>query len=204
MEQLLALWKMFRLRPSEPCSIVSDHNEEKYNVCWRSYLSAGTDEKPTALNDLQGFVHTAVLENLPTSIHKEFASYYHPIEQQQLLLLGNRKIYTSDKQKIQKFEQNKRRRTPRRNTLKPELTYLLLRVKMLLKIKLISSLVLNLMILKGKLGRKSTTRKPLTIQPVLWNSLSRESILMMSLKIKHLILEIEHQFFIIKNPCRNL
>ena len=118
----------------------------------------------------------------------------------------------------------KRRRTPRRNALKPELTCLLPRVsklrkilrrsqlhkflhlnlKMLLKIKLISSLLLNLMILKGKLGRKSTTGKLLTIQPVLWNTLLRESILMMSLKIKHLILEIEHQFFIIKNPCLNL
>ena len=61
-----------------------------------------------AHNNLRTFVHSSVLENLATSIHKEFASYYHPVEKQQLMRLGNRKIYSTDKQKIQQFEQSKK------------------------------------------------------------------------------------------------
>ena len=49
------------------------------------------------------------MENLSSSIHKEFASYHHPVENQHLLLLGNRKVYTSDKAKIQKFELAKKK-----------------------------------------------------------------------------------------------
>jgi len=41
-----------------------------------------------------------VIENLSTSIHKEFASYFDPVQKQQLLLLGNRKVYPTEKAKI--------------------------------------------------------------------------------------------------------
>ena len=66
--------------------------------------------KPSSiLNNLRDFIHTAVLENLSACIHKEFASYFHPVEKQQLLLLGNRKIYSTEKQKIERFEQSKKK-----------------------------------------------------------------------------------------------
>ena len=74
-----------------------------------AYVNAIPDEKSTSLDDLRDFIHNAVLENLSASIHKEFASYHHPHENQRLLLLGNRKIYSTDKNKIQKFELTKRK-----------------------------------------------------------------------------------------------
>ena len=94
---------------SEPAPIVASHNEEEYNVRRLSYVTASPEEKPSALNDFRTFVQTAVLENLAASIHKEFACYYNPIEKQQLLLLGNRKVYSTNKQKIQRFEQSKKK-----------------------------------------------------------------------------------------------
>ena len=80
------------------------HNEEDYNVRRLYYV-----DKPSALNDLRTFVQSAVLENLASCSHKEFAIYFHPIEKQQLLLLRNRKIYSTNKQKIQRFEQSKKK-----------------------------------------------------------------------------------------------
>ena len=66
-----ALEEFCVLKPScEPCPIVSTHNEEEYNVTRLSYVTANPDDKPSALNNLQAFVHTAVLENLSANIHK--------------------------------------------------------------------------------------------------------------------------------------
>ena len=55
---------------------------------------------------MRNFVFKSVLENLAASIHKEFASYFNPVQKQQLLLLGNRKTYSTDKNKIKRAEQN--------------------------------------------------------------------------------------------------
>jgi len=93
------------LKPScEPHAIVGPHNEDEYNTHRLAYVNAAPDEKSTSLDLLRDFIHNAVLENLSSSIHKEFASYHHPVENQRLLLLGNRKVYSTDKSKIQKFE----------------------------------------------------------------------------------------------------
>ena len=94
---------------SEPAPIVTSHNEDKYNLLRVAYVSASSDDKLSVLSDIRDFVQVAVLENLSACIHKEFASYFHPIEKQQLLLLGNRKVYSTDKQKIQRVEQSKRK-----------------------------------------------------------------------------------------------
>ena len=88
-------------KPSyEPSPIVAAHNEEEYNVKRLSYVTANPDDKASALNTFRDFAFTAVLENLAANIHKEFASYFNPMEEQQLLLLGNRKVYSTNKQKI--------------------------------------------------------------------------------------------------------
>ena len=92
-------------KPSnEPQAIIGQHNEDEYNTHRIAYVNAAPDEKSTSLDLLRDFLHNAVLENLSASIHKEFASYHHPNENQRLLLLGNRKVYTTDKNKIHKFE----------------------------------------------------------------------------------------------------
>ena len=97
-------------KPSnEPQAIISQHNADEYNSHRLAYVNAVPDEKSTSLDLLRDFLHNAVLENLSSSIHKEFASYHHPVEDQRLLLLGNRKIYTTDKAKIQKFELAKKK-----------------------------------------------------------------------------------------------
>ena len=98
------------LKPScEPHAIVGPHNEDEYNIHRLAYVNAAPDEKSTSLDLLRNFIHNAVLENLSSSIHKEFASYHHPIENQRLLLLGNRKVYSTNKSKIQKFELQKKK-----------------------------------------------------------------------------------------------
>ena len=105
-----ALEELCIVKPSsEPCPIVSDHNEDEYNVRRMAYAHANPDEKPSELENIRTFVQTAVLENLSASVHKEFVSYFHPVQKQQLLLLGNRKIYSTNKQKILKFEQSQKK-----------------------------------------------------------------------------------------------
>ena len=74
-----------------------------------AFVNATGDDKAVALDDLRNFVHHTVLENLAASIHKEFVSCYHPVEKQQLMLLGNRKTYTTDKNKISRVEINKKK-----------------------------------------------------------------------------------------------
>ena len=92
-------------KPSnEPQAIIGQHNADEYNTHRLAYVNAPPDEKSTSLDSLRDFIHNAVLENLSSSIHKEFASYHHQVQNQRLLLLGNRKVYTTDKAKIQKFE----------------------------------------------------------------------------------------------------
>ena len=97
-------------KPSnEPQASIGPHNTDEYNTHRLAYVNAVPDEKSTSLNLLRDFIHNAVLENLSSSIHKEFASYHNPVENQRLLLLGNRKVYTSDKNKIQRFELAKKK-----------------------------------------------------------------------------------------------
>ena len=97
-------------KPSnEPQAIIGSHNADEYNSHRLAYVNAPPDEKSSSLDSLRDFIHYAVLENLAASIHKEFASYHHPVENQRLLLLGNRKIYSTDKNKIQKFELAKKK-----------------------------------------------------------------------------------------------
>jgi len=105
-----ALEELCVVKPSsEPCPIVSDHNEDEYNVRRMAYIHANPDEKLSELENIRTFVQTAVLENLSASVHKEFVFYFHPVQKQQLLLLGNRKIYSTNKQKILKFEQSQKK-----------------------------------------------------------------------------------------------
>ena len=61
------------------------------------------------MDALRSFIHQAVLENPAANIHKEFVSYYNPVDKLQLLLLGNRKTYSTDKAKIQRLEINKKK-----------------------------------------------------------------------------------------------
>ena len=94
---------------SEPSPIIAAHNEEEYNVKRLSFVTASPDDKASALNSFRDFVFTSVLENIAANIHKEFASYFNPMDELQLLLLGKRKIYSTDKQKIQRFEASKKK-----------------------------------------------------------------------------------------------
>ena len=50
------------------------------------------------------FLQSAASENLAANINKGFASYYNPVDQQQLLLLDIRKISTTDKVKSRTLE----------------------------------------------------------------------------------------------------
>jgi len=54
---------------SEPSPIVATHNEEEYNVKRLSFVTAGPDDKTSALNNFRDFVFTAVLENIAANIH---------------------------------------------------------------------------------------------------------------------------------------
>ena len=92
-------------KPSgETSSIIGDHNRNEYNSVRMDYIQASANEKPSCLVLLKEFVLAASLENLAANINKGFASYYNPVDQQQLLLLDNRKIYTMDKTKIRTLE----------------------------------------------------------------------------------------------------
>ena len=89
---------------------MSSHNVDQYNTFRLAFVSAAPDEKAFTLDALRSFIHQAVLENVAANIHKEFVSYYNPVDKQQLLLLGNRKTYSTDKAKIQRLEINKKKR----------------------------------------------------------------------------------------------
>ena len=85
-------------------AIVEDHNTDKYNAQRLAFINAPPAEKSTTDDSLRNFVHNAVLENLASNIHKGFATYFNPVDQQQLLLLDNRKIYSLDRTRIKSIE----------------------------------------------------------------------------------------------------
>ena len=92
-------------KPSnESTAKVGQHHVDEYNTHRLAYIHASPDEKLVSLELLRNFVHNAVLENQAGNSHKEFASYYHPVEKQHLLLLGNIKIYSTDKNKRVRVE----------------------------------------------------------------------------------------------------
>ena len=88
---------------------MSSHNVDQYNTLSLAFVGASSDEKAFTLDALRSFIHQAVLENVAANIHKEFVSYYNPVDKQQLLLLGNRKAYSTDKAKLQRLEINKKK-----------------------------------------------------------------------------------------------
>ena len=93
--------------PGESAPIVGTHNLDAYNSLRMAHNNANGDERASSLDNIRDFAFKTVIENLAASIHKEFASYFDPVQKQQLLLLGNRKVYSTDKAKIQKYQQNK-------------------------------------------------------------------------------------------------
>ena len=100
-----ALEQICAYKPSpETSAIVGDHNADEYNAHRLAFINAHPDEKSTMEDSLRSFVHDAVLENLASNIHKGFATYFNPVDQQQLLLLDNRKIYSLDRTRIKSIE----------------------------------------------------------------------------------------------------
>ena len=109
---------------------------DEYNAHRLAYVNAAADEKLVSLELLRDFVHNTVLENLAANIHKEFAAYFHPDEKQHFLLLGHRKIYSTDKNVIQRVELNAERTKLRRKKQRLEQLYLQLQLSLLQKINL--------------------------------------------------------------------
>ena len=69
---------------SEPSAMVGDHNADEYNAHRLAFINSTPDEKPAALALLRSFAHSAILENLASNIHKGFATYFNPVDHQQL------------------------------------------------------------------------------------------------------------------------
>ena len=88
----------------EASSIVGNHNREAYEALKQQYLNSSSDERDSCLILLKEFVLNSLLENLAANIHKGFASYFNPVDKQLLLLLDNRKVYSTDKTKIRSLE----------------------------------------------------------------------------------------------------
>ena len=92
-------------KPSvETSAIVGPHNRDEYEAMKNQYLTGTVDERPANLLHIKDFILPAVLENLAANIHKGFASYFSPDVNLQLLLLDNRKVYSTDKVKIKQVE----------------------------------------------------------------------------------------------------
>jgi len=92
-------------KPSvETSAIVGPHNRDEYEAMKNQYLTGTVDERPANLMHIKDFILPAVLENLAANIHKGFASYFSPDVNLQLLLLDNRKVYSTDKVKIKQVE----------------------------------------------------------------------------------------------------
>jgi len=88
----------------EASSIVGNHNREAYEALKQQYLNSNSDERDSYLILIKEFVLNTLLENLAANIHKGFASYFNPDDKQLLLLLDNRKTYSTDKTKIRSLE----------------------------------------------------------------------------------------------------
>ena len=69
-----ALEEICNQKPSnEPQPIIGSHNSDQYNTLRIAHANASADDKGAALDNLRGFVHHTVLENLSAE-HQEFAS----------------------------------------------------------------------------------------------------------------------------------
>ena len=86
----------YKASPDSP-AIIGNHNADEYNAHRLAFINAVPDEKATTLDSRRDFIYNAVLENLVSNIHKGFTTYLNPVDQLQLLLLDNRKIYSLDK-----------------------------------------------------------------------------------------------------------
>jgi len=115
-------------KPScEPSSIVGAHNADEYNSLHSAFVNSPSDDRAAALEAVRNFAHKSVLENLAASIHKEFASYYNPIDNQHFCFWGTEKCIQQTNIKFKGPKLARRKMKPLKRDLKlGQLCHLLL------------------------------------------------------------------------------
>ena len=104
----------------ESVSIIHDGNRQGYESLRGDFLGASDNEKPSFLNLIKDFVHHELFENISSNIHKGFASWT-AADVGPLLLLNNRKVYSSDQSKCRAVDNKNRKNnnTQARSKLPP-------------------------------------------------------------------------------------
>ena len=104
----------------ESVPIIHDGNRQGYESLRGDFLGASDNEKPSFLNLIKDFVHHELFENISSNIHKGFASWT-AADVGPLLLLNNRKVYSSDQSKCKAVDNKNRKNnnTQARSKLPP-------------------------------------------------------------------------------------
>ena len=92
----------------ESASIIHEGNRQAYDSLRGDFLAANDAERPSFLILIKDFVHQELFENISSNIHKGFASWT-AADVGPLLLLNNRKVYSTDQSKCKATINRERR-----------------------------------------------------------------------------------------------
>ena len=97
-EQIISV--VSKKQSNEVRSIIPGEAKEHFDTLHASFLSVSEEEKPLLENQIRDAAHRHTLEAIAGNALKKFAIYWEPELKKFVLLLDNRKVFTSDKSRV--------------------------------------------------------------------------------------------------------
>ena len=91
---------IFKKHSNEVRAIIAGDFKLDYDTLKASFLSTEEDDQPGILNQIRDFAHRHVIEAIASNALKRFGTYADPATKKPLLLLDNRKVFTTDKTRV--------------------------------------------------------------------------------------------------------
>ena len=91
---------VLKKQSNEVRAIVPGEGKEHFDTLHATFLSASDEDKPFLENEIRSASHRYTLEAIASNALKKFAMYWEPDLKKFILLLDNRKVFTSDKAKV--------------------------------------------------------------------------------------------------------
>ena len=91
---------ILKKQSNEVRAIVAGDFKLDFDTLKASFLSVEEEDQPGLLNQIRDFAHRHVLEAIAANALKRFGTYPDPSTNKPLLLLDNRKVFTTDKARV--------------------------------------------------------------------------------------------------------
>ena len=91
---------IFKKQSNEVRAIVAGDFKLDYDTLKASFLSVEEEEQSCLRNKIRDFAHKHILEVIAANALKRFGTYVDPTSNKRLLLLDNKKVFTTDKARV--------------------------------------------------------------------------------------------------------